>query len=950
MSSPDQRPARILDEVLPAADEPASPVAQALFGRAAEGAALADFLQRAGRGGAALFLSGQLGIGKTALLDAAARTAAAAGMRVLRAAGVEFEADVGFAALNQLLLPLQHAIDELTGTDQAVLRVALGLAGGPAPGRTDVSSAVLALLRRTAGARPVLLVLDDVHWMDRPSMAVLKSVAAGVTGIRTGVLGAFRSEAVTFDAYELPVRELGPLDDVVAALLIGTRFPLLPARASQRLIAEARGNPLVLLELAAALSTRERAAQRRLPDALPLTGRLRPLYAARIADLPATTRRRLLTAALAGAGGPAEAPRGPANRQWASELAPARAAQLVSVEEGTGRIEFRHPLIRSTVVHLSTGPERRAAHRELADRPAGDPDRRAWHLAEAADGPDEAAARQLEQVAERVRRRGDGAGAVTALLRAAELSPQPAERSRRLAEAAYVGADVSGDLRDVPDLLADARRADPDGAGSLHAAVAASYLLLNGEGDIGTAHRLLVQTIDGYANRDDATDRPLVEALHNLFEVCIYGGREDLWAPLDAAIGRLRPYPPPVLSLLFRVLGDPARAGSAELDQLDVEIAGLAEETDPTRIERIATVALFLDRTAPCRAPLRRVVRRGQDGSAVASAINAMMVLCLDAFAAGRWAEADQLAADGLRFCATHGYDLLAAPFRLGRALLAAARGDHPAVRHLTAEISSWAAPRGVRAVEFYVHHARALLACGTGDFESAYQQAAAISPPGVLARHVPHALWVVLELVESAVRTGRHDEAAAHVRAVFDADLAARSPRLALVAGGAAAIAADDGHAVRLFEWALSVPGAGQWPFERARVQLAYGERLRRIRATSQSRSHLNAALTTFRALGAAPWVVRATGELAATGRTKSRRHAGGPASLTPQEREVARLAASGMTNKEIAHRLGLSPRTVGAHLRQVFPKLGIGSRGALRDALDGPGLAGAPVQPRVW
>ncbi len=921
-----------------------SPSPEALAGRAGELGAIAGFLDRVERDGAALFLSGQLGIGKTVLLDAAAGAAEAAGMLVLRAGGVEFEADVGFAALNQLLLPLQDRFDRLPEAEQVALRVALGLGGGPAPARADVSSAVLALLRRTATDRPVLLVVDDVHWTDRPSAAVLGSVARGVAGMRAGVLGAFRPEDGTvFDASGLPVRELGPLDDMVAATLIGTRFPMLPARVSQRLVAEAQGNPLVLLELGSALSVAERAARRRSPAALPLTGRLELLYASKVSALPAPTRRLLLTAALAGTGGLRPVAPGTTGDQRWRDLSPAVRAELVSADEDTGRITFRHPFIRSAVVHLATGAQRRAAHRELADLLAGEPERRAWHLAEAAGGPDEAVAVLLEEVAHRTLRRGDGVGAVTALLRAAELSPQASQKSRRLAEAAYLGADVSGDLRDVPRLLDDARRADPTRAGSLHAAVAASSLLLSGEGDIGTAHRLLVGTIDAYAGRDDATDHVLVEALHTLFEVCIYSVRADLWPPLDAAVGRLRPCPPPTLALLARVLGDPARASPADIALLDAEIAGLADETDPTRIERIATVALFLDRATLCRPALWRVVRSGRDGSAVASAINAMMVLCIDDVAAGRWAEAGQLAAEGLRLCDRHGYELFAAPFRLGQALLAAARGDDAAVRRLTAAISAWAAPRGVRALQFYGHHARALLASGTGDFETAYHQAAAISPPGVLAPHVPHALWVALDLVEAAVRTGRHGEAAAHVGAMLDGGLATLSPRLALLTRGAEAIAADGDRATDLFERALRLPGTERWPFDRARVQLAYGERLRRIRAMSQARRHLHAAVATFRELGAAPWVVRATGELEATGRSKPRSDITGPGSLTPQEREVTLLAAAGMTNKQIARRLDISPRTVGAHLRQIFPKLGIGSRSALRDALDGPGHATA-------
>ena len=225
--------------------------------------------------------------------------------------------------------------------------------------------------------------------------------------------------------------------------------------------------------------------------------------------------------------------------------------------------------------------------------------------------------------------------------------------------------------------------------------------------------------------------------------------------------------------------------------------------------------------------------------------------------------------------------------------------------------------------------------ALGRGDFEDAYQHATAISPAGVLASHVPLALWVLMDLVEAAVRTGRHTEAAAHVTAMRDAGIAAISPRLALLAAGSEAITAPDDLAPGLFEKALAVPGAGRFPFDLARVRLCYGERLRRARATTGSRAQLTAALEIFERLGARPWAARAAAELRAAGRTHPRADLRERDPLTPQEREIAMLAAAGMSNKEIGQRLFLSHRTVGAHLYQIFPKLGITSRAALRDAL---------------
>jgi len=237
--------------------------------------------------------------------------------------------------------------------------------------------------------------------------------------------------------------------------------------------------------------------------------------------------------------------------------------------------------------------------------------------------------------------------------------------------------------------------------------------------------------------------------------------------------------------------------------------------------------------------------------------------------------------------------------------------------------------------VDVLVHHIQDVAALGQGDYEQAYQHASAISPPGTLASHVPHALWVTMDLVEAAIRTRRRAEAHAHVTAIQDADIAGLSPRLALLAAAAAAIAAPEPEALDLFPQALAIPGADRWAFEYARVQLSYGERLRRAHATAEARIPLTAALETFERLTARPWITRATSELRATGQRKPRHHAYGNIPLTPQELTIVKLAASGLTNKEIAERLFLSHRTVGGHLHRAFPKLGITSRAALRDAL---------------
>jgi DNA-binding CsgD family transcriptional regulator len=914
---------------------PRSGSAEPLIGRDREVEFLRSFIDQSAAQGGALLLSGDAGLGKTELLDAAAAHAAAAGTRVLRAAGAEFEADLSFAALNQVLYPLLGGLEQLSALHGKALRVALGLSDGSPADQLVVSNAALALVLQAAAARPVLVIVDDLPWVDRASAVVLGFVARRLAGSRVGFLAAYRSgEESFFERSGLPGYELEPLDETAAAALIGDRFPALAPRVRQRLLADAQGNPLALLELPVALSGPQRAGA--LPAVLPLSQRLQSLFASRVSGLPAATRDLLLLAVLEGTGDLGVL-RGTASGQGGIEdLAPAERARLVHVDHGTGRLTFRHPLTRSAVVELSTSDQRRRVHAVLAKQLTDQPERRAWHLAEAAVGPNQEVARLLEQAANVTLRRGDAVGAIAALLRAADLSPGGRERSRRLALAAYLGADVTGDLRNVPQLLEKAHRADPERAGSLAAAVAASAHLLNGDGDIDTAHRLLVGAIEMQPGPYDADDTVLIEALYTLLLVCFFGGRSELWEPFETALRQVQPQVPDTLAVLSKTFPDPARTALPALGQLDAAIAGLRQEADPVRIVRVGIAAAYVDRLAGCREALWRVVRHGREGGAVTSAIEALFLLGNHGFLAGQWEEVAKVCDEGLRLCDAHSYRLLAWPGLFLRALLAATGGHAGQTQVLTDQMTRWAAPRRIGSVHHYAAHAKALAALGQGDFEDAYQHATAVSPAGVLAAHIPHALWLVMDLVEAAMRTGRHAEAAAHVAAVREADLAAISPRLALITGGSAAIAAPDHQAGDLFEEALAIPGADRWPFDLARIQLAYGERLRRTKATTHARSQLAAALDTFQRLGAQPWAARAGNELRATGLSRGQAAAsGGQVSLTPQQREIAQLAAAGLTNKQIGERLFLSPRTVATHLYQLFPKLGVASRAALRDAL---------------
>ncbi len=890
------------------------------------------FLAGARSDGGTLLVTGEPGVGKSELLDAASDIALAAGTRILRASGVQFEAGMSFSGLNQVLLPLFDTLPQLPAVHRDALNIALGFGEGAPPSRLVVSNAALVLLRTTATARRLLVIIDDLPWLDRASASVLSFVARRFEGSQIALIGASRSgEEDFFDHAGLPELVVGPLSDEASRQVLDAHFPDLDSAVRERILEEAQGNPLALTELPVALGPSMRGSAKALPSALPLGRRLQAVFGSRILGLPPRTRRLLLLMALDGTGELRVLEAGAAGIADFRDLVPAEQSRLAYLDEATHRLAFYHPLMRSAVVDQSRAEDRRSAHRALADVWPDQPERRAWHLAEATVQPDESVAAELEGVAGRLLARGDAVTCIKALTRASELSPGSVDRRRRLAAAAYVGADVAGDLANASQVLADLRAGDAELEGSLQSAVAASAFLMQ-EGDVSAAHRLLVSAIQSRLIAEHGPDPFLEEALHSLMMLCYYGGRAELWEPFEAITASLDV--PLAVVHNSNTFADPVRTGLAGLPQLEATIDGLDREADPARIVRTGIAAVYVDRLPGCREALWRVVRDARHGGAVASGILALNELGFDDFWAGNWDAAAGLIDEAIQSAEAHGYRLQTWPPKLIQALIASARGDDGPMEELSA-VLEWARPRGFGTVAWYSWHARAAAALGRADFEEAYQQASKISPPGVLASHVPHALLVLLDLVEAAVRTGRHAEATAHVAAIQEANLAAISSRLALVAGGCAAMAADDEAALALFASTLALPGIDRWQFDLARVRLAYGERLRRSRAMREARVQLNAAHSIFEGLRAVSWVDRTTAELRATGQTKPRAGDDVLDRLTPQEFEIVTLAASGLTNKQIAERLFLSHRTVGGHLHRAFPKLGVTTRAALRDAL---------------
>lgn len=910
-----------------------------LIGREPELQQLEELVHRATAQGGCLLVTSEPGLGRTKLLNTTAALASAAGSRVVCATGVESQAEVAFHGLEQLLTPLAAEVDALSATYRAALAVALGLADGPVPERLVLSNAVLATLRQAARSQPLVVLVDDVHWLDQPSADVLAFTARRLIGTRVGVVVAARTgQARSFEQAGLPELELAPLDPESSAAVVAGGFPTLARSVQQRVLTEADGNPLALLELPAALTPAQRTAEAVLPEVLPLSHRLATVFASRVVELPEVTRDVLLLMALEGSGDLGVLHAAAAGGDL-TPLDVAERARLVSVSGATRRADFRHPLVRSTVVGLATDPELRQAHRALAQVLGDQPDRRAWHLAEATREPDEEVADLLEQAGHRMLERGDAIAALAALQRSAELSPDGLDKCRRLLEAAYQEARISGGLRQAAELLGDVREAEPELISSLPKALAASYLLLNSEAEVDSTVRLLVAAVGAHldAHEVDASgpvDKVLDDALHVLVMMC-WVGRPELWQEYEAVLDRLGDRAS-LAQLSLRAFGDPVHRAAPVLDQVTAVVDDLQDELDPLQITRVGIICVYVDRLGDCREALARVVEAGRRGGAVVPAINALVSSCADAWQTGRWDEARDLAGEVAELAAAYGYRRYSSLFAgFLEALVGAARGDADAALAAADDLTAWSAPRRADIGVMLAHHLRAVVALGREDFETAYRELTAISPAGTLPAYTPHVLWTLLDLVEAAVQSGRHEEAAAHVAAMRAADVAAISPRLAFVSAAAAGMVAPDAEAFDLFEQALAVPGAERWPFDLARVRLAYGERLRRGRSGAAARTQLDAALTIFRQLRARPWVVRTSNELRAMGGAGPRIRVVDPAPITPQERQIAMLAASGLTNKQIGARLFLSHRTVGARLYQVFPKLGVSSRAALRDAL---------------
>ena len=906
---------------------------EALVGRAVELGVLDDFVGSAFRSGGVHLVTGDAGAGKSALLRAAVTAAGQRhGARVLHASGVEFEADLGYAALQQLVLPVVDAPSGDLGTELRVVRAAFGMEQEPAPEPVALTAAVVGLLRRLRRTGPLLLVVDDLQWVDRSTLLLLSLVARRLDDSGVALLLAQRTGHETFfDGAGLPTLELAALADEDAHDLVRRCHPHLHPSVRRRIVADAGGNPLALVELPRGLTAAQEQSADLLPSTLPLSLRLRRLFAARIAALPTPSRLLLLLAALH-YGDEAELMRIVAGAS--ADLDAAETAGLVAVDPGARRLVFTHPLIRAAVVDLASAPERRSAHRRLAQLTSV-AHVRALHLAESVLGTDDTVAELLDEVADAALSRGDPGRAVTVLLRAADLTSVAADRARRLAAAAYLGSNVTGTLAGASALLERARTADPDAMETLQAATAAAAHLLNSDGGVDTAHALLTRALAALPP-DHEDPRALQEAVHTLMLVCAFGGQRELWTAFEDAVTRSSHLLTPGLRLAAVTFADPARSSAEQLAELDALVASVDDAANPVLALEVALAGEYVDRE-PASALDEVVLAARTGGGPVALAVQALVMRAMTAFHEGRWDDAAELSDEGVALCREHGYRLLEWGVLNPRMLLAAARGDAAYLAGVRERLHQWAIPRRMMAARTFTANVDGLAALSHGRYVEAYAAYASIAEPGTLPPYEQVLVWNVLDVVEAAVHSGHLDRARAHAAAAA-ATLAPISPRMRCAAAAAAALVAAPG-AHEAFDRVVDDPGSARWPFQLARVERAYGERLRLDRSARAARPHLERALELFTELGAEPWVARTEADLLATGRT---RHQADPVvgpRLTPQELQVARLAATGLSNREIGERLHLSPRTVGAHLYRLFPKLGVSSRAALRDALSAYG-----------
>jgi DNA-binding CsgD family transcriptional regulator/tetratricopeptide (TPR) repeat protein len=905
-----------------------------LFGRARETQLLEDLLAAARQRGGALVVLGEPGIGKSSLVGAAAADARARGFEILTATGVQSEAELPFAGLHQLTRPLSRKVDALPLPQREAMLAAFGRTSSTTPDLFLIALATLDLLSDAAARSPLLLVAEDAQWLDRPTCDVLTFVARRVESEPILLLIAIRegSQSTLLNA-GLPVLHLDPLTEPDAIALLDERAPGLTPANRRLLLQEARGNPLALVELpSSSLRGDDLSDELGMPTSLRLTARLERAFVSQYAELPFATQTALLVAAVDDAMDLGEVLRAASVMRSRSisvaDLAPAAAARLVEIDQK--ELRFRHPVIRSAVRQAASLADRLTAHAALAAGLGDQPDRRAWHRASSVIGRDEEAAGELVEAAARARTRGALSVSVSALERAADMTPDPARRVERFLQATELAfelgrRDIVGRLvRDIEPLLPLAHGPQAE----------ARMTLVRSWGDTRAVHPHRLQSIVAIAERArDAGDVDVAwNLLWRLAQRYFWAdpGPEARQVVVSAAenAGSLDRDPRALGVLAYAAPLEKANRVIDSLAQWSVDSAG----AEAARLLGSAAVVvgafeLSVPFLAAAAAGLREQGRLGQLARVLV--MQGWSATCL-----GDWQFALPALDEAVRLATETGEMAWAAGGQAMKAILAALRGQSEVADDLALQAEQSLISTGATHMLAYIQVARGLAALGDGRHADAYAALHRIFDPADPAHHPVPCCWYVGDLAEAAVHTDQRVEARGMVEELEPLIAGTRSSWIQAAFRFARAQLADDAAADVLFQEALAADMT-RWPFQRGRLLLAYGAWLRRQRHISESRSPLRSARDTFDALGARQWAERARQELRASGETSHRREREAWGRLSPQEIQIAALAAEGLSNREIGRRLYLSHRTVGSHLYRTFPKLGITSRGQLASVL---------------
>jgi DNA-binding CsgD family transcriptional regulator len=909
-----------------------------LVGRDAELARLRALVDPVPDKSSVLVVLGEAGMGKTVLLAEAAKRAGAAGMRVLSVAGRQPESDLAFAGLNQLLRPAMAQIPGLPGRQASALLGALGLTPDPvAPDRLITGAAVLTLLSDLSKASPVLVIVDDAHWLDRGSLDALAFAGHRLDAEPVVLLLGVRGSAppAGFDR-GLPELHLQPLPAPEASRLLGQQPRPPRGRARRQALAQAAGNPMALIEMARVLAADPAAGRRAGP--LPLTDRLTAVIADQLDTLPAATQHALLLAAVADSADLAAAS-GPSGLEPGA-LAPAERIGLIKMD--TSGVRFADPLVRSAAYHSAPFAVRSAAHREVAAALDGQPDRQAWHLAAAALNPDEHVASMLAATASQVQRRCGASAAARALERAAELSSDQDVRAQRLVSAAMIAAPT-GQTQWVHDLAIRA-------------------LVLTREPDLRLFARRLAGWALAWSNQHADALSALIPVAQEAAGFDPLGAWDALAFAASVAYKSGEPEGVQAVRQTLAFLNDAAQLAPDRVQQPAMEALRLwiRASTGPYRdrteiltwlgqsahaalgehyLSRAGAAAWIMDRSDLAVRLLqaaRRLLRELTVRAASGGALSPLGWAYLDT---GRWDDALEVAAEADDLVTGGEMDIVSASADLITGTILAVRGKGDAAR---ARVSRALAsdPEQSRLITARAWHALGLAALADADYPAAYDQLRQLFTDDGTPWHYHVSYLGVADLAAAAARVKRRTEARALLERIQARIDGTPSPRLDQLLDRAWGLLAEPGSLDTYFEKALSDPAGELWPFERAQLCLDYGEWLRRHRRINDAKPVLTAVLEVFRQLHARPWVQRAEAELRACGVTVP----GFPVApdvlgqLTSQQRKIIHLAGQGHTNREIADRLFLSPRTVASHLYRSYPKLGISGRHQLHDLIARP------------